>query len=157
MTGWRAKTIRPAGWRAEFVRLLFGFLFRRSFFLRLLFGGFGLRRLLRSRGLFRRRLLLRLLFRFRLLGGRRFGGRSSLLRLRLLLRFRGGGRLGLQLEADQLEDRHLGSVTAARSELDDAGVAARTLRETRAERAEQLRHERVVGDDAAGLTAGVDA
>ena len=56
-------------------------------------------------------------------------------------------RLGLGLVGgalDQLEDGHLRGVAAARAELHDAGVAARTRREARADGVEQLRDQLVV-------------
>src|SRR5205814_3933736 len=75
-----------------------------------------------------------------------------------LLAFLLGRRLfDLRFVADELEDRHLGGVTAARAELDDARVAARTLVESRTERVEQLGNQMIVGNDALHLTAIVHA
>src|SRR5207302_10459329 len=53
-------------------------------------------------------------------------------------------------------DGDVGGVATARSELEEAGVAARTIGEARPEGFEELRHHRLV-DDAYGLTAIVDA
>src|SRR5712671_6661753 len=89
------------------------------------------------------------LFRGRLLRGLLRSG-FGLLRRSLFL------DLGLQLEVDELEDRYLGGVAAAGAELDDAGVAARTIGETGAEGVEQLGRHRLV-DDADCLAAVVDA
>src|SRR5438270_5757016 len=79
---------------------------------------------------FLRRLLLRgfFLFLFRLglsLGLLRSG--FGLPGRRLFL------RLSFEFEIDELEDGDFGGVAAARSELDDAGVAARTIGEARPE------------------------
>src|SRR6185503_15164361 len=57
---------------------------------------------------------------------------------------------------DEFEDSDFGGVAAARSELDDAGVAARAIGEAGPEGVEQLRDHRLV-DDAYGLTAIVNA
>src|SRR6185295_6567943 len=87
--------------------------------------------LLLARGLGR---CLGLRLRFRL--GFTLGLRLALLLLRRL-GSRGGGRLAL----DQLEHRHLGPVAQARSELDDAQIAALALAEARRDLVEHLLDE----------------
>src|SRR5207245_9933208 len=62
-----------------------------------------------------------------------------------------------RLVSNELQDGHLRGIAAAETELDDARVPARPLVEARAERVEQLRDQRVVGDDATRLPAVVHA
>src|SRR5262249_41781211 len=67
--------------------------------------------------------------------------RSGLLLLALLFLL-----LGLELGADELDDRHLRAVTLAGAEPEDAGVASGTAREPRAQRVEELLDHARVAD-----------
>src|SRR5438128_7113601 len=62
-----------------------------------------------------------------------------------------------RLVADELEDGHFRGIAAARSQLDDARVAAGPLRESRPERGEQLRDQAIVAHDALDPTPVMDA